>query len=205
MGISWNVKGVDVGTAAKPISKAAVPEKPDSSLRPAPGDLFSSINKGAGITTGLKKVDDTMKTHKNPQLRASAVVPDTEKTKPQIATKPTIIASKPALMELRDKKWIVENQTDQKMLEISECDKSYTVYMYNCVKTNLIVHGKMNTVAIVYLNEKSKEARVSTSLASSVNVCLCQPNADLIEYPVPEQLISYIEGEKLITKMSENI
>ena len=41
----------------------------------ARGDLMSSLNKGADITKGLKKVSDDQKTHKNPTLRSTGVVP----------------------------------------------------------------------------------------------------------------------------------
>jgi hypothetical protein len=37
--------------------------------------LFSALNKGGDITKGLKKVDKSQMTHKNPALRASSVVP----------------------------------------------------------------------------------------------------------------------------------
>lgn len=44
---------------------------------PAAGDManvFASLNKGEAITKGLKKVDKSEMTHKNPELRASSVV-----------------------------------------------------------------------------------------------------------------------------------
>ena len=41
----------------------------------ARGDLLSSLNKGADVTKGLKKVSDDQKTHKNPTLRSTGLVP----------------------------------------------------------------------------------------------------------------------------------
>ena len=41
----------------------------------ARGDLMSSLNKGADVTKGLKKVSDDQKTHKNPALRSTGAVP----------------------------------------------------------------------------------------------------------------------------------
>ena len=37
--------------------------------------VFSQLNRGADVTKGLKKVDKSEMTHKNPELRASSVVP----------------------------------------------------------------------------------------------------------------------------------
>jgi len=38
--------------------------------------VFAELNKGEAITAGLKKVDKSQMTHKNPSLRASSVVSD---------------------------------------------------------------------------------------------------------------------------------
>ena len=61
-------------------------------------------------TTGLRKVTDNMKTHKNPELRASSVVKASE-TKP--ASKPApkygsaSTGKKPPVLALQGKKWVV--------------------------------------------------------------------------------------------------
>lgn len=36
--------------------------------------LFDAINKGGEITSGLKKVSDDQKTHKNPELRGNYIL-----------------------------------------------------------------------------------------------------------------------------------
>jgi adenylyl cyclase-associated protein len=57
------------------------------------------------------QVDDSMKTHKNPELRASGAVPDKA---PAVAAKAAVTKApavvKPPRFELQDKKWVVENQ-----------------------------------------------------------------------------------------------
>lgn len=40
------------------------------------GGVFASLNKGEGVTSGLKKVDKSEMTHKNPELRTGGHVPD---------------------------------------------------------------------------------------------------------------------------------
>lgn len=37
--------------------------------------VFAALNQGEGVTKGLKKVDKSEMTHKNPELRASGAVP----------------------------------------------------------------------------------------------------------------------------------
>ena len=36
------------------------------------GNVFAQLNQGAAVTKGLKKVEDSEKVHKNPDLRAAA-------------------------------------------------------------------------------------------------------------------------------------
>ena len=36
--------------------------------------MFAALNKGEGVTSGLKKVDKSEMTHKNPELRGTGVV-----------------------------------------------------------------------------------------------------------------------------------
>lgn len=40
------------------------------------GGVFASLNKGEGVTSGLKKVDKREMTHKNPELRVAGVIAD---------------------------------------------------------------------------------------------------------------------------------
>jgi hypothetical protein len=39
--------------------------------------VFAELNRGAEVTKGLRKVDKSEMTHKNPALRASSAVPAT--------------------------------------------------------------------------------------------------------------------------------
>ena len=40
------------------------------------GAIFNQLNRGESVTSGLKKVDKSQMTHKNPSLRSGGVVPD---------------------------------------------------------------------------------------------------------------------------------
>jgi adenylyl cyclase-associated protein len=72
------------------------------------------LNKGGDITSGLKKVDKSQMTHKNPELRQTSAVPEKKsppevKAKPgALARQPSQVAKKPAKTELEGgNKWSV--------------------------------------------------------------------------------------------------
>jgi adenylyl cyclase-associated protein len=53
---------------------------PNASAAPPAGGaaaVFAQLNRGEEVTKGLRKVDKSEMTHKNPALRASSVVPAT--------------------------------------------------------------------------------------------------------------------------------
>ena len=66
------------------------------------------------VPTGLKKVTDDMKTHKNPALRQGPAPFKSTAPKPVAAPKPVVpkVAAKPPLTELQNKKWVVVSGFD---------------------------------------------------------------------------------------------
>jgi adenylyl cyclase-associated protein len=85
-GLSWNPKGADataysghsssasISSTASP-APASAPQ--ESAPKPVGGSILADLSKG---TAGLKKVDKSEMTHKNPALRAGNVVKAVEKT-----------------------------------------------------------------------------------------------------------------------------
>ena len=72
--------------------------------------LLADLQRGGSVTSGLKKVDASQMTHKNPELRGTGVVPDTSnKTPPAVKAKPGELSQKkPPKLELEDgNKWMV--------------------------------------------------------------------------------------------------
>jgi hypothetical protein len=74
--------------------------------------VFAELNRGADVTKGLRKVEKSEMTHKNPALRASSTVPST--TSPTLGKKPTkpakphsLSTKKPAKFALEGNKWII--------------------------------------------------------------------------------------------------
>jgi len=86
---SFSVKGIAVAEyLASPVgSGSAVPPPPPPPLPPAAvpppaaspaggaAAVFAQLNRGEEVTKGLRKVDKSEMTHKNPALRAGSVVP----------------------------------------------------------------------------------------------------------------------------------
>ena len=86
-GLVWSPTGADPKTASISASvpphtaTAATPTTTASTAqKPAGPGLFAELNKGGEITSGLKKVDKSQMTHKNPALRASSVVKAEDKS-----------------------------------------------------------------------------------------------------------------------------
>ena len=86
--------------------------------------LLAALNRGGDITSGLKKVDKSQMTHKNPELRQSSAVPASasgtdKKSPPEIKAKPgalvrgnSVVQKKPAKTELEGgNKWSVVRWT----------------------------------------------------------------------------------------------
>lgn len=74
--------------------------------------MFAELNRGADVTKGLRKVEKSEMTHKNPALRASSTVPSS--TSPSLGKKPTkpakpqsLSTKKPAKFALEGNKWLI--------------------------------------------------------------------------------------------------
>lgn len=145
-GVQWNAKGVEAIQAMKdlksgssatssappppPLPPAASggppppPPPPPGGLPPIPksggadlGAMFADLNKGDGVTKGLKKVDASQMTHKNPSLRTTSTVPTRSDSSsstrgvspapPKKAKPESLRTKKPPKMELDGSKWII--------------------------------------------------------------------------------------------------
>lgn len=80
------------------------------------GAVFSELNKGDAVTKGLRKVDKSQMTHKNPSLRANTNVPSggDRPRSPAPGKKPkpeSMRMKKPAKKELEGNKWTIVGHT----------------------------------------------------------------------------------------------
>jgi adenylyl cyclase-associated protein len=185
-GLVWNTSGVHFSEYKAPSSADAStppapppPPPPPSSVPPAPAPVaggvaavFAELNRGEEVTKGLRKVDKSEMTHKNPALRAGSVVPAS--TGPGVTKKPTkpakpaaLMGKKPAKFALEGSKWLIEYQEDQLALEVTDVEINQTVNLFGCKNTTVIVKGKANAVTLINC---TKTSVLVESVISSVSV-----------------------------------
>ncbi|WWC85656.1 uncharacterized protein L201_000522 [Kwoniella dendrophila CBS 6074] len=182
-GVAWNPKGspAPASIPASSSSSTAPPPPPpppassgSTASAPAAGGtaaLLADLNKGGSVTSGLRKVDPSQMTHKNPELRSSSVVPDgaSGKKAPPLKPKPGAApAKKPAKLELEDgNKWMVEYQEDNKNIVIDQTELHQTVHIFSCKNSVVKIGGKINAVTMVGCK---KTAIVLDSAVSSLSI-----------------------------------
>jgi adenylyl cyclase-associated protein len=113
--------------------------------------VFAELNKGESVTAGLRKVDKSQMTHKNPSLRAGSTVPAEEtakKQRPPTPSKPgKYVLKKPAKTELQGNKWVVESHEGNSDIVI-EGEINHAVYIYGCKNSTIRIKGKVNAVTM---------------------------------------------------------
>ncbi|KAI5781415.1 adenylate cyclase associated N terminal-domain-containing protein [Geopyxis carbonaria] len=231
MGITWNAKGVDArellidpsttpsaAPSITPSTTSGGPPPPppppgpppvlgvDGPSSPAPsggdmGGVFAELNRGQSVTAGLKKVDKSQMTHKNPELRGSSIVPartpssgslrgkspaPPSKTKPAHLTK-----KKPPKTELDGNKWIIENYENEKNIVIDNTEINQSVFIFRCKNTTIQIKGKVNAVSI---NECTKTDVVADSLVSCIDVIKSNSFAIQVLQKIPTIQIDQCDG-----------
>ena len=165
-GLSWNPNGGDAktlfgstasaGPAGGPPPPPAAPKQPltsTPSAKPssnAAAALFAEINKGAAISSGLKKVTKDMKTKYRPASEKSSVVPATTAKKPAPARKwgGATGKSQPPKFALEGNKWVVEFQDGNKNIVIENPEAKHVVYLYRCNNSVVKINSKVNAITI---------------------------------------------------------
>ena len=138
--------------------------------------LFADLNKGADITKGLKKVTDDMKTHKNPDLRNRgsppvAGGPPKPAPKPAHLTNGGAASTKPPVLQLEGKKWVVENHRGNPNVVVEATDMKQVVYVWKCEGSVIQIKGKVNSVT---MDSCKKTAIVFDNLVSQMEIINCQ-------------------------------
>ncbi|KAJ1908644.1 suppressor of rasval19 [Tieghemiomyces parasiticus] len=223
-GLTWNPQGCEfkdyTGEDTKPAATAqsaggpppppppppapvAPPPPPQvaptaSSGTAAPVDMTSvlkDLNKGEAITQGLRKVDRSQMTHKNPALRSKSPVQSRQagkgKPAPPIPTKPRSLTKKvPPKFQLEGNKWVVENyESGQLTIEIT--DMRQFVYIYNCQNLTVQVVGKLNAVT---MDKCKKVGMVVDTVISTVDIV----NSASLQFQItgrcPALLLDKVDG-----------
>lgn len=191
-GLAWNPKGVSV-SEYQASSKGAVPggappppppppppvAPPPPAAAPAPAGgaaaVFAELNRGEEVTKGLRKVDKSEMTHKNPALRASSIVPNTAGSaatpkRPVKPSKPQALAGKkPAKFALEGNKWAIEYQENESALTVENVELNQTVNLYGCKNSTIIIKGKVNAVTLVNCTKTSVLVENAISSVSVTN------------------------------------
>lgn len=169
-----------------PPDLSSLPPPPSSSFAPSASTSKPSGEAGMGAvfdairasnTSGLKKVTDDMKTHKNPQLRAANTVPDSKPT--PTATKSTSSASTAAKpvgepkTELRKGTWFVENHTSG-VVNVEGVELKENVYITKCSNCTVKIPGKIKSIAVDGCKRVEIEFEQVVSIFEMVNSQNCK-------------------------------
>ena len=140
------------------------------------GAVFDQLNRGESVTSGLRKVDKSKMTHKNPSLRTPTPVPtrsDSNSSRgksptPPLKQKPeSMRTKKPPRKELEGSKWNIENyENETSPIEIN-AERHHSILISLCRATTVIVKGKANAISV---DNCSRLDIVVDSLVSSIDV-----------------------------------
>lgn len=166
------------------------------------GAVFSDLNKGTDVTKGLKKVDASQMTHKNPSLRATAPVPTRSDSSGSLRSKSpappgkkpkpeSMRTKKPPKKELDGNKWIVENfDSPSEVVEI-DAEINQSVLISRVKNTTIRINGKANAIS---LDNSSRASLIIDSLVSSVDVIKCPNFALQVLGTLPTVLLDQVDG-----------
>ena len=170
--------------------------------------IFNQLNQGSAVTTGLKKVDQSEMTHKNPSLRAGSTVPQRSASQNSISSSSTrgksplpnkkpesMRTKKPPRKELDGSKWIVENydNTGGDIVEIA-AELNQSILISRCNKCVIKVTGKANAISV---DNCTGLSLLVESLVSSLDVIKSPKIQVQIDGVVPTLLLDQVDGATL--------
>jgi adenylyl cyclase-associated protein len=170
------------------------------------GAVFDDLNRGESVTKGLKKVDPSQMTHKNPSLRAAAPVPSRSDSSGSLRNKSpappgkkppkpeSMRTKKPSKMELDGNRWIIDNyDSPDEPLEI-EAEAHQSILISRCKNTVIRVNGKANALS---LDNSQRTSLVVDSLVSSIDVIKCPNFALQVMGTLPTLLLDQVDGAQI--------
>ena len=174
------------------------------------GAVFADLSRGEAVTKGLKKVDPSQQTHKNPSLRSGAVVGSEPQRSnsltsqssggrgksPLPARKPdSMRTKKPPRKELDGNKWFIENYDSAPggVVEL-EATLQQSILITKCTKTTFRIHGKANAISI---DSSSQVGLVIDSLVSSVEVIKVPRFEMQVLGTLPTILLDQVDGASI--------
>lgn len=168
--------------------------------------VFDALNQGSAVTAGLRKVDKSEMTHKNPSLRAGSAVPQRSGSQtslgsnrsksPMPAKKPDSLKSKKSgKKELDGNKWIIENfeNTGTEIIEIP-AELNHSILVSKCSKCVIQVKGKANAISI---DNCTGLSMLIESLVSSIDVIKCPKFALQVDGVLPTIMLDQVDGAQI--------
>ena len=165
--------------------------------------VFDQLNQGSSVTSGLRKVDKSEMTHKNPSLRASNTGPQRQDSQgslgsgrsksPMPAKKPeSLKGKKSGKKELDGSKWIVEgfDNTGNDIVTI-DAELNHSILISKCSKCVIQIRGKANAISI---DNCAGLSIIVDSLVSSVDVIKASKFAIQVNGVVPTLLFDQVDG-----------
>ncbi|KAI2613820.1 adenylate cyclase associated N terminal-domain-containing protein [Hypoxylon fragiforme] len=178
------------------IKEQAAPSKPEGISA-----VFSELNKGESVTRGLRKVDKSEMTHKNPSLRAGSTVSDHDSSSrgksPAPGKKPkpeSMRLKKPPKKELDGNKWIIENFEKAPIPIEIEADMTHSILISRCNQTTIVIKGKANAITV---ENTQRLSIVIDSLVSTVDVVKSSNFALQVLGNLPTILLDQLDGAQI--------
>ncbi|KAL3239387.1 adenylate cyclase-binding protein [Nakaseomyces bracarensis] len=168
--------------------------KSDDQAKPAASGIdavFAELNQGENITKGLKKVDKSQQTHKNPELRESSVVSSKAAPPPKPKKPSALTTKKPPRKELVGNKWFIENFDDESEPIVIETQKDESVFIGKCTKTLVQIKGKVNAIS---MSETESSSVVLYSSISGMDIIKSNKFGVQVEGSLPQISIDKSEG-----------
>lgn len=166
--------------------------------------VFHQLNQGASVTSGLKKVDKSEMTHKNPSLRATGTVPERSSSQsssgrgksPLPNKKPDAMRTKKSGSKEQDgNKWIVSGFEDTKNDIVTiNAEPQQSILISRCNKAVIQVQGKANAISV---DNCTGLSIILESLISSLDVIKCPKLAVQIDGKVPTILLDQVDGAQI--------
>ena len=166
-------------------------------------DVFTQLNRGEDVTKGLKKVDKSQMTHKNPSLRAQNSGDNISRSRsrgPETKPKPVSMrqnstastpVKKEGKKELDGNKWLVENfDSPSAPIEI-EVSQTQSILISRCKNTTIIMKGKANAVSI---DNCARTQLLIETLVSSVDVIKSPNFAIQVTGSLPTIMLDQVDG-----------
>jgi adenylyl cyclase-associated protein len=114
------------------------------------GAVFGEISKGSSVTAGLKKVEKSQMTHKNPELRNLPPVEVKKAAAPKAAAPKAAGGKAKGEAKVHEARgtWFVENFDNNNNIEIPDVEVKQSVYIVRCDNSTITIPRKVKSIQV---------------------------------------------------------